>query len=129
MARKQGAKSKEPLKPTESPQEMETLTKEKILELGEQAAQLLNSDVYNLAHQMAISQIENDWMGTSPKESLKRESLWHEAQAHGRAAQNLKALINAAQSQNLTDAQKAEQDLLRYENYQGFGLESQFDNH
>lgn len=116
----QSKKDSEPTSPLKTQEEQDRLTQEEILALGEGAARLLNDDLYNLAHELALSGIMEDWIQTEPHNDLERERLYHEAQALGRVARRLQAMLNAAQQINLTEAERAERDLHRYEDEQGF---------
>jgi endo-alpha-1,4-polygalactosaminidase (GH114 family) len=100
----------------------EPLTLDEVLVRGEEAARLLESPVYQLAHNMAIESVVEEWISTEEGETQKRESMWREIRALALTQDMLVALINQAQQQNLTQEQAAEQDLNRYEDEQGFGL-------
>ena len=90
--------------------------------MGEAASQALNNPIYQIAHKGAVDQAILEWSETSPKEREKRESLWHEVQAHGRAAQIMRGCIERAQQ--LMQKQTAEQNTQAdYLANQGFGLD------
>lgn len=96
------------------------LSLQQVMELGQAAATLLGNPVYNAVHQMAVNEALEEWSQTSPKEVQKRESLWQEVQAHGRAAEKAASMVSRAeealQKQNDTP-EKREADFL---NEQGF---------
>lgn len=94
------------------------LTMQEILTLGEDAARMLKSDVYCLAHEMTMSQIVDEWL--AEENPVEREARWHEAQALGRVARKLKSLVDAAEQVTVQENQRAERDLHRYEDEQGF---------
>lgn len=103
-----------------SPVSDQGMTLEQVVRMGEEASRLLNSPLYQLAHRIAIDQALAEWSTTSPKEREKRESLWHEVQAHGRAADVMKGCIERAQ-QIMADQQQGQSDS-GYFDTQGFGI-------
>ena len=99
---------------------------EQIIHMGEQAAQLLNSPVYNLSHRMALDQTIQEWAATQPKEREKRESLWFELQALGRVAQTMAGMVERAQQAAQARNEEQENADRYYLDRQGFGLYEQF---
>jgi ribosomal protein L22 len=108
----------------------ESLTQEqmqKILRIGEQASQLLNNPVYNMAYQQLLNVKFQEWMSSSPKEQAKREGLYTQAKGLVEVTELLASAVE--------DAQRVQQDLnmqndpLRqqqeYADQQGFGLNFQ----
>ena len=96
-------------------------TYEEIMEMGHAAAAALNSPMYHIANKIAVDQAIVDWVNTSPKESQKRESLWHEVQAHGRINAVMQGAIERAQQ--VTAAREAAKPENRHLDEQGFGLD------
>ena len=94
---------------------------QQILEMGQAASQLLGNPVYNLAHRIAVDDIINKWSTSGVQEVKLRESLWHELQAHGKAAQHLGSLV--ARAQEILQQQASEQGSqeAEYLDNQGFG--------
>lgn len=70
-----------------------------IMQLGQQASQLLQSDVYNWAYQELMMELHAELLATEPKEERKRESLYHEAKALTRISERLAAYVEHAQNQ------------------------------
>ena len=56
-----------------------------------------------------------------PEEVKKREALWAELQAHGRAAQHISALVDRARELVEAQGQTSMQDENEYMDQQGFG--------
>lgn len=98
---------------------------QQVIQMGELASQALNNPIYQLAHRIAVDQAILEWSSTSPKEVQKREGLWHEIQAHGRAAEAMRGCIERAQQliKEQSDQQNTERDYL---DRQGFGFEPGF---
>ena len=98
----------------------EQLTEGEILRRGEEAANLLNAPIYNVAHAMALEEIQEQWLSASDPQ--ERENLWQQAQNLGLVAEKLAAILNEAQSLNLEEEEQAALDLSRYLDEQGFGF-------
>ena len=97
------------------------LTPGQVMEMGQAAAHLLNNPIYNVAHRMAVDEILDTWAGSRPEEVKKREALWAELQAHGRAAQHISALVDRARELVEAQGQTSMQDENEYMDQQGFG--------
>ena len=54
----------------------EQISSQQILSSGEQAATLLDSPVFNLAHRSVVQNLQDEWMATKPHEKEKREGLY-----------------------------------------------------
>ena len=96
---------------------------QQILATGENASQLLNSPVYNMAYQRLLNDKFQQWLATDPKEERKRESM--HAQAKGLieitellsgAVQDAQRVLADQQAQNDPGAQRAQ-----FLDTQGFG--------
>jgi len=94
---------------------------EQIMEFGHAAAAALGSQVYQVANKIAVDQTIIDWVNTSPKEKEKRESLWHEVQAHGRSQAVMQGMVERAQQ--AIAARDASRPENRHLDEQGFGLD------
>lgn len=94
--------------------------------MGQAAAQMLNSPIYNVAHQMAVQEIIAQWSATQPKEREKRESCWYELQAQGRAAQTMAGMVERAQQAQTAQSEGQANAEKEYLDRQGFGLDENF---
>lgn len=99
------------------------LTPEEIRDLGSAAATALSDPMWKEAFNLTLNEIIASWLQSAVHETRLRESLWHRAQNLKSLEAMLTAQVNAAQQVNLSEAEKAEQDLHRYEDIQGFGLD------
>lgn len=99
---------------------------QEIIKMGEGASQLLNNPIYQMAHRLAVDQAILEWSATSAKEKEKRDSLWHEVQAHGRAASVMQGMIERAQQ--VIQDQNQEYQQSDYLDRQGFGLDENYNN-
>ena len=99
------------------------MTMQEILKTGEEAANLLNSPVYNEAHRMAMENLTEQWLGTTRQESQVREQLYQAAHGLGLAAQMLAVMVGEAQQINMTDEQRRNAEEQRYLEEQGFPAE------
>ena len=99
---------------------------QEILNMGQAAAQMLNSPIYNVAHQMAVQEIIAQWSATQPKEREKRESCWYELQAQGRAAQTMAGMVERAQQAQTAQSEGQANAEKEYLDRQGFGLDENF---
>tara|TARA_R110000824_G_scaffold21461_4_gene79890 strand:+ start:772 stop:1137 length:366 start_codon:yes stop_codon:yes gene_type:complete len=91
-----------------------------VMEMGQAAAKLLQSPIYNAVHQMAVNEALDHWSTTSPKEVQKRESLWQEVQAHGRAAEKAAELVARAEELLEKQLKEPEERQAEYVDNQGF---------
>lgn len=106
---------------------MPPLTAGQIEEIGVAAATALNSPIWKQAYKMALNQIFARWLQSDASEASLRESLWHQAQNLFLLEDMMQGPINDLQALNLSKAEQAEEDLNRYEDMQGFGLEDILD--
>lgn len=104
-----------------SPENDSGMGLQQIIQMGEAASQLLNNPLYQMAHKLAVDQAIVEWSQTSPKEKEKRDSLWHEVQAHGRTAEIMRGCIERAQ-QVLQDQAGQQDPGKEYLDRQGFGF-------
>ena len=118
MSNRQGNGRNGQGKPPENDQGMDL---NQVIQMGEQESQLLNSQIYNVAHRMAIDETIQAWAATSPKEREKRESLWAEVQAHGRAAMVLSGMVERAQQAMVKQSEQREVTENEFLDKQGFG--------
>ena len=98
---------------------------QEILQAGEQAAQLLNSQLFNVAYRMQMEDTINQWLTSEPKETMKRDSLYHQAKAQAQMATRMQGFIE--QAQVVLVKQNAEQDpsvkRADFLDKQGFGIQ------
>jgi hypothetical protein len=104
-----------------SPANDSGLTPQQVMEMGQAAAQLLNSPIYNAVHQMAVQEVIEAWSATSPKEVNRRESLWQELQALGKVAQKTAELVDRSKELLENQNQAQHNHNQEYLNNQGFG--------
>lgn len=100
MTRKPNKRKGEPSSDITSTFE-QALSTEEILNLGEEAARLLNEPIFQTAFEATIQNYQDDWIATLPKESQKREALYNKVQAAGDVAKDLAAMVQASQGINL----------------------------
>ena len=95
---------------------------QQVMQAGQEAAQLLNAEVYNLTYRMKMEDLINQWLTTQPKEQNRRESLYYQAMALREVTQGLSALVE--QANVILEKQSAAQDPAakrnEYLNNQGF---------
>ena len=108
--------------PEEISPEGQPLTSEQfnqILKAGEEAARLLQSQVFNIAYQSVLRDSHIQWLNTQPKESAKREGLYLECLAMEKMVEKLKNAVGDAE-RLLEEQQQASQP--NGLDMQGFGL-------
>lgn len=94
-----------------------------IVRAGEEAARMLQSPVYNMAHRMVLDEKIQAWAASQPKEREKRESLYYEVQALGAIAQTMAGMVERSiqvLSSSTDGPDRAERDYL---DRQGFGID------
>ncbi len=106
-----------PIKMQETP-----LSTSEILMLGEEASRLLDSPIYNLAHRSVVQNLQDEWVGTSPHETQKREGLYQRIQALSQVAAEMAMMIARAQSLEDNELAKERKLQLAYDENSGFGL-------
>jgi hypothetical protein len=99
---------------------MDEPTVQALIQMGQQAAQLLQNQTYLLAHQGSINDLINELVSSEPHEAKKRESLYLQIRAHGLAANQLAMMVGRAQ--DLLERQRAAQSPSDGLDRQGFGL-------
>lgn len=97
---------------------------QRVLQAGEQASQLLNAPIYNIAYQQILNQKFQEWLGSDPKEERRRESLYLQAKGLTEVTELLGSAV--ADAQRVAHAQKEANDpnlqMQSYDDQQGFGL-------
>ena len=97
---------------------------QRVIQVGEHASHLLKTPVYNLAYRNVVDQIVQDWMGSSPKETMKRESLYNQVNGLIEVTEKLASAVDEAQ--RVLSEQQAQNDPSAVQNEyldnQGFGL-------
>lgn len=98
-----------------------------VLQVGEQASKLLNSQVYNMAYQQLLNQKFQDWMASTPKEVNKRESLFMQAKGLVEVTELLASAVEDATrvQQNLNTQNDPHAQGQEFLDQQGFGLNFQ----
>lgn len=99
---------------------------QQIIQMGEQAASLLNSPVYLTAHQLVVNGLIEQLVGSEPKEREKRESLYLEIRAMGHAARQLSEMTARAKELLERQAQEQSSSHADYLDRQGFGLDENY---
>lgn len=98
---------------------------QEMMAAGEQAAQLLNSPVFNVAYRAQMEDTINQWLTSEPKEQNKRDSLYYQAQAQVAMATRMQSFVE--QAQRLHEEQRKKQDpkqqRAEYLETQGFGVQ------
>ena len=100
----------------------DSLSPEQISSLGSEAAIALSSPLFQTAYGMVLQELMQQWLTSQPGEEKLRESLYLQARNLFSLEAMMVSQVNQAQQLNLSEAEKAEQDLIRYEDEQGFGL-------
>ena len=98
---------------------------QEMMAAGQQAAQLLNAPVFNMAYRLQMEDTINQWLTTEPKEVNKRESLYYQAQAQVLMANRMQGFIEQAQVIAQKQAERQDPNVKRNEflDTQGFGLQ------
>ena len=96
----------------------DTVSPEEVRALGHEAATLLSAPIFNEAYRATMDQIVEQWVTAQTTE--QREALWWQIQSLAEVTRQLLSHVNAAQALNLSEEEKAEQDLNAYQNEQGF---------
>lgn len=97
-------------------------TSEEIKNQGEEAARLLDSPVYNLAHRSVIQNLQDEWMATNPHEREKREGLYHRIQALSTVSEELAVMVSLAKQLDDDALLKESKVQLAYDENTGFSL-------
>ena len=97
-------------------------TPDEIRNQGEEAARLLDSPVFNLAHRSVIQNLQDEWMQTNPKEREKREGLYHRVQALSAVSEELAVMISLAKTLDDDELAKESKLQLAYDENTGFSL-------
>jgi hypothetical protein len=113
-------------KSREAPLDDSGLSRQQVLELGQMASEALNNPIYNVAHQMIVGELIESWAATSPKETNRRESLWHEIQAAGKLAQRMAQMVERAKELLQRQGAEQQQEENEYLDRQGFGFGEQY---
>ena len=79
---------------------------------GEEAARLLDSPVYNLAHRSVIQSLQDEWMMTEPREREKREGLYQRIRALSMISSELAMMVE--QARMIGDSELARERKLQF---------------
>ena len=95
-----------------------------IMELGQQASQLLGNPAYNTLYNTRIQKLFQEWLITKPKEVQRRESLYYQATGLIEITQDM---VVAGEDALRIEREQAEQHSQtrqqnEYMDQQGFGL-------
>jgi hypothetical protein len=94
---------------------------QEVIQMGQQAAKLLESPIYNVAHRMCVEETIGAWSSTHPEEVKKREAHWQELQALARVAVQLGSLVDRAKELLEKSQQEDRRSEDEYLDQQGFG--------
>jgi hypothetical protein len=98
---------------------------QEMMRAGEEAARLLNSPVFNLAYRAQMEDTINQWLTSEPKETNKRDSLYHQAQAQVAMATRMQSFVEQAEMLRAEQDTKQSEEHKRneYLDTQGFGIQ------
>ena len=98
---------------------------QEMMQAGSQAAHLLNAPVFNLAYRLQMEDTINQWLTSEPKESNKRDSLYHQARAQVAMATRMQGFIEQATVLQQQQAAKSDPNAkhAEYLDTQGFGIQ------
>ncbi len=99
------------------------LSREEIAELGSAAATALSDPMWKMAFEMTLNQLVASWLQSSASETAEREDLYRRAVNLQDLEEVLVGVVNQLQQQNLSEQERADQDLNRFDDEQGFGLD------
>lgn len=122
MTKKDSVKGGKKSSPDIAPMKMqpEPLSISEILTQGEEATRLLDSPIYNLAHRSVVQSLQDEWVGTSPHETQKREGLYQRVQALSQVAAEMAMMIARAQGLEDNELAKERKLQLAYDENSGF---------
>lgn len=98
--------------------------KHRIVQVGEQASQLLNNPVFNQAYRQVMDRKYIEWLDSAPKEVQKREGLFHQVKGLAEVTETLSQAVADANQvlAELHEENSPEGKRQAYESAQGFGL-------
>ena len=96
------------------------LSIQEMLSQGEEAARLLDSPVYNLAHRSVFQSIQDEWATSSPHETQKREGLFQQIRAMSAVANEMSMMVTRAQAINDDELAKERKLQIDYDENAGF---------
>ena len=85
-----------------------SLTVEQVLSRGDEAARLLNEQIFSTAVGQTMINIQNDWIGTAPHEQQKREGMYLQVRALHMVLDELQGMLQATQGINLESHKQEE---------------------
>ena len=100
----------------------EQMSAQQILSSGEEAARLLDSPVYNLAHRSVIQNLQDEWMATRPHEKEKREGLYQMIRGLSTVSGELAMMIEQAKrvGEDELAAERKKRQVTDYDENTGF---------
>ena len=93
-----------------------------ILTAGEEAARLLDSPIFNLAHRSVVTNLQDEWIGTKAHEREKREGLYQMVRGLSAVSSELAMMVEQAKRVNEDELaqERKKQSLLDYNEHSGF---------
>ena len=98
-----------------------SLSAAEILSQGEQASNLLEAPVYNLAHRSVVQNLQDEWMTTQPHERERREGLYQMIRGLSAVSTELAMMIEQARMLTEDEMAKERKLQLAYDEQAGFG--------
>ena len=93
-----------------------------ILSSGEEAARLLDSPVFNLAHRSVIVNLQDEWISTKAHEREKREGLYQMVRGLSAVSSELAMMVEQAKrvSEDELAQERKKQSIVDYSEHSGF---------
>ena len=103
-------------------------TPQETLSIGEDAAQLQANPVFRIAAKRTLDKLIDQWLESDEDDHQKRERLYQEQRALARLLRTLETMKQEAQMvyDQMTEEQKAEEDLSRYRDEQGSNSQGEY---
>jgi hypothetical protein len=95
---------------------------QEILSSGEEAARLLDSPVFNLAHRSVVINLQDEWISTKAHEREKREGLYQMVRALSAVSSELGMMVEQAKRVNEDELaqERKRQNVVDYNENTGF---------
>lgn len=93
---------------------------QQLINIGQEAARLLNSPVFNLAYRQTLDQLFSEFADSQPAHTKERDSIHQETHALGRVVSRLQAFIKTAEMA-LDQAEKEQSMQSGPDEHSGFG--------
>ena len=97
---------------------------QEILQLGQSAAEALQSPIFNTMYNLRLQEVFSEWLNTEPKEEKRRESLFYEARGLVELTLRMEGLVQEAKTilEERQYQQSPEFQQNQYLDDQGFGI-------